>query len=1132
MTQEWSLPIPAVPSAPVTDHSQWRIATLQMANWGGFQGRHELSFSLGSTLISGASGTGKSTALDAYIALMMPSNTPFNGASNDASGRARSAEQRNLLTYLRGKMDTRRVDGSDEMRDHVLRGGDGKPIWGALAGTFVNDHGRRYTVLRVYYVKAGATVNADVTTAFATFDGYFDVCRLEPLAAARFDKRSLKSVGLAPLDTFHEFADTIHTRLGIGGGEGGKNAMELLARVQAGIVFRRVDDLYKGTVMEKPGTYQAADDALAHFSDLQASYSKMLDETNKLKVLQRLPELQRDLAEAQAKAVLINAFGFDEQGASPFMLWRLRTERGLLDAAVVENRRDHRETTVTFGQAKADEAELGQRLEQIAADKRANGGDAIDARQHEISAQWERRDGVYQANLRFQARTDPIGLVVTETAEEFAEAQAASAEFLAGYDERETALRVEEEAVRDQLSPLTTRQTELLEEKRSLQGRAGMVPRRLHAARVRMAEAAGLDPAEDLPFVAELIDVLPDQERWRTAVETTLGGLARTVLVDRRVRQRLSAAIDPIVIKPRISFQAVDLAEHEDWRGDPSYISGKLAFKNSPFSGWVQDRVSDVGVDHLCVADAVSLDGRGPRVTPAGQTRHGDRGAHGESGDGPVIGFSNERRLADIEAQLATLDPRIAGAREQIKAVQARLADLRRQQGAHTHVQEALWADIDYIGVERRIGELEAEIARLRATSSVLDALQAEEDRLSPLRREANKIKVLSEERLTKLANAHGDLVSDQDSVQDGIDKIDNEQTAVVTDEQQTYLDTLFAANWDTTSLTSFSASVKALRTRLREEAESARQSERKAGTAMESMFGAYKQSWTEYNLGVTVASADGYREILDLIVAEGLYERRDRWRREFAAWSSDDLLRLNDAFDTAMGLIEDRLGPINRILRTLPFGGKGHLQINSRRLQSEELRIFKRDLRTLSSGLALELTDQQIETRFKRLSDFMTRIGVPEGHTKSSTSQRDRYLDVRQHVVITAVCVDDAGNEIATYDFLGGKSGGETQELVAFIVGAALRYQLGDELRSRPRFAPVFLDEGFVKSDSEFAGRSVTAWQNLGFQLVIGAPLDKVTALEPHMDLLLTVTKNPKGCSFVSELVDAPGDSETEDVA
>ena len=136
-----------------------------------------------------------------------------------------------------------------------------------------------------------------------------------------------------------------------------------------------------------------------------------------------------------------------------------------------------------------------------------------------------------------------------------------------------------------------------------------------------------------------------------------------------------------------------------------------------------------------------------------------------------------------------------------------------------------------------------------------------------------------------------------------------------------------------------------------------------------------------------------------------------------------------------------------------------------------------------------------------------------PAAQRPSSPTATD-YLDVRQHVEITAVRYDIDGGNVATYAALGGKTGGETQELVAFIVGAALRFQLGDEDRARPRFAPVFLDEGFVKSDSEFAGRAVSAWKGLGFQLIVGAPLDKVTALEPHMDLVLAITKSAKGYS------------------
>src|SRR4051812_22856608 len=97
---------------PESGPAQWRLESMQLVNWGGFQGFTSIEFSPTSTLISGASGTGKSTILDAWLALMMDSNTPFNGASNDAGrGRARGVAQRSLLTYLRGKLDDIRENG-------------------------------------------------------------------------------------------------------------------------------------------------------------------------------------------------------------------------------------------------------------------------------------------------------------------------------------------------------------------------------------------------------------------------------------------------------------------------------------------------------------------------------------------------------------------------------------------------------------------------------------------------------------------------------------------------------------------------------------------------------------------------------------------------------------------------------------------------------------------------------------------------------------------------------------------------------------------------------------------------------------------------------------------------------------
>jgi uncharacterized protein YPO0396 len=188
----------------------------------------------------------------------------------------------------------------------------------------------------------------------------------------------------------------------------------------------------------------------------------------------------------------------------------------------------------------------------------------------------------------------------------------------------------------------------------------------------------------------------------------------------------------------------------------------------------------------------------------------------------------------------------------------------------------------------------------------------------------------------------------------------------------------------------------------------------------------------------------------------------------------------------------------------------------------------FRIELRRLSTTATRGVSDEQMELRFRELQRFMATIRRRDDPRASpelaELQDRDNVLDVRRHVEITAERYGSDGTLMSTYSSLGGKSGGESQELVAFIVGAALRFRLGDELRQKPRFAPVFLDEGFVKADSEFASRAVSAWRGLGFQLIVGAPLDKVTGLEPLMDSMLCITKQvATGLSYVDRIQPTP---------
>lgn len=73
--------------------------------------------------------------------------------------------------------------------------------------------------------------------------------------------------------------------------------------------------------------------------------------------------------------------------------------------------------------------------------------------------------------------------------------------------------------------------------------------------------------------------------------------------------------------------------------------------------------------------------------------------------------------------------------------------------------------------------------------------------------------------------------------------------------------------------------------------------------------------------------------------------------------------------------------------------------------------------------------------------------------------------FDAREHVTFRAIETPSSGKPIV-HEGVSGMSGGEGQELIAFILGAALRYRLGEGGQTPPTYGCVVLDEGAVKVD------------------------------------------------------------------
>ncbi|HWI44326.1 MAG TPA: ATP-binding protein, partial [Nocardioides sp.] len=700
-------------STPADDTVQWRAELLQLVNWGGFGGLTRVPLAGDATMISGASGVGKSTILDAYTALMMTSDTKFNGASNDAvAGRARSVGQRNLLSYLRGVVDVVDDPRTGRPVEQYLRG-KGADTWGAVAMTFVSDQGSRFTAMRSYYVPRRAIRSSDVQMQMWTHEGTLPLEKLEAAVPERFHANALKKLfpGIRVHRTYAELSAVLHARLGIGANGDGAKALRLLARIQAGNQVRSVDELYKDMVLERPATFAAADRAIEHFDDLEAAHAAMRTEQQKLELLTPITEIHERHTQAARRLAELDSYGLTRTGdETPLRFWLLRTHLRLIEAAVTGNRDQRAATTQALAAAQAAELRLAGDLDAAKEAHRAAGGGDLQSLAALADAERILREERGNRLAELEERVYPlVGLTedapdlesALDDAGAFTALQEQARERLAAGEKEQVRLRAEREQVlREEQFPLTQEQGVLREERRSLESRAGRVPSYLHDLRTLVAEASGL-AVDDLPFVAELIDVAPDEVRWRTAIETVLGGSARLMLVPLDRLADFSAAIDGLRLPGRLTFQGVELDLPGSGPADPERIAGKLLFKDSPFAGWVQQHVEEPARNALCVEGSHELDGPGLRVTVAGQTRNGRRGAHGRNDQRNIIGFSSEDAVAEIDAQLATLERRLA-------EIDGRLTDLARrsnlldlQRTAHEAIVMVRFDDVDVVGSDR-----------------------------------------------------------------------------------------------------------------------------------------------------------------------------------------------------------------------------------------------------------------------------------------------------------------------------------------------------------------------------------------------------------------------------------------------
>lgn len=1095
---------------------QWLAEDLQLVNWGGYDGAHRVRFSPAATLLCGGSGSGKSTLMDAYIALMMPHTTPFNGASNGGvTGRPRGDEQRNILSYGRGKLDESRTE--DGTRVRVLRG-DGTDTWTAIAMTWVDKDDSRFTAVRAWYFPASARLLDDAVKVRGVVDGPFDLATLEEAANHRLSDAAVRATGLDTMPTDREFLARVHSVLGIGAAGGGAKAMSLLARIQAGQQITTVDELYKRMVLEEPETMGVADEVVSHFDELEDTRERMVTAQRQVRALTPIRESTAKIEASSEQLRLIDEIGQFNDAESLASLWVHRQRLDLLHAAETEVRKKKQavDAEVTAGEVAAEsaEAERDGLLEVL----RNSGGDRLETAKREISQAERRLAEVARARQRFDEGTgvhvDPIdsenafSALAERARVALADPQVKNAATDAYADARGAATQLRN-AVKD-----------LEAEQQQVENRRDNIPGPLHEARDVLARAAGLEP-DDLPFVGELIEVRTEYEPWREAFNLALGGFATTMLIDTAYLTQFRAAVDSVRTARRIRYEGVHTGLQQTSYLDPGELPGRLDYRDTGFTGWLQQRLQQQ-FSYACVDSARELSEHSTALTINGQVSQGNRGAHGGHGARNVLGFSNQRRLKDLADEISGVRADLADAEAAQHTAQADLDALDARLAAYRVVTGVTWEEIDVAAVEDERQRWADIIEEITSGNPQIEKLQSQIDALKKtvdgLREDIGKAR--ADQKVLK--NRWADIADEVDAAMIALDEA-QDAGRELGDDQASYLGRRFgpadpveqAGTRETPKplerLGAFDSAIATASRLLAEDRDNAQDTLADQREQLRRTLENFLDNWPNPNLRADPdTSVPDFERILDDLETSGLHELEGEWKNSLVTLSGNDLTNLASALSRARREIQERIEPINRIMQELPFYDDNHrLQIVPRENQSEMRRRFMKDLRDVRGLIDTAGTDAERAHAYERMSRLINRLrrGAPDF---------DGLVDVRNHVRVSAEKIDaDTGTHVALYDRIGEKSGGESQELIAFIVGAALRYQLGDADAERPRYAPVFLDEALIKADAHFTQRAIGAWRGLGFQLIIGAPNDKYSAIEPHVDAEYDILKDTTGRSW-----------------
>jgi uncharacterized protein YPO0396 len=1084
---------PVVDLVAQTSRSGFRLARLEVLNWGTFGGAvWGLDTGGENTLLTGDIGSGKSTLVDAITTLLVP---PQKLAYNKAAGA--DARERSLRSYVLGYYKSERAESGGSARAVPLRD---KDTYSVVLARFTNEGFHQVvTLAQVFWLKGlegqpdrfyvVADESLTIAEHFASFG--HDINQL---------RKRLRKAGHEVEESFPRYGAAFRRRFGIDN----EQALELFHQTVSMKSVGNLTDFVRQHMLQPFPVEPRITARIDHFNDLNRAHDAVM------KAKAQVESLVPLVAECERHAALVGEVDALRSCRDALRPWFARRKGTLLD---------HRLESLSAEHARLEErlASLSEKRGRCQAERddikraiAANGGDRIENIKAELKRlQTEVAERQKRAE-RYDDLARAVGLPAATDAETFASNRTASA---AAHEKVESDRAVAQNALLDAKTDLRTlrnQHEEIAGELTSLRQRRSNIPARMLAMRESLCTALGVDD-DALPFAGELLQVQPSEAAWEGAVERLMHGFGLSLLVPDAHYANVAQLVDRTHFGERLVYYRVRPQRATERSSlHPDSLVNKIDVRpESQFWSWLDAELAR-RFDYAC-CDTLDQFRRETRaITKSGQTKSG--GERHEKDDRHriddrsryVLGWTNDAKIAALEKQARDLETRIQSAGDRFAALQTeesalvdRIGHLRQLQ-AFDSFREFSWrplaAEIDGLESERR--KLESESDVLATLGSKLKEVEAALTEVDSALTEANEAVGSVREKHDRATTQKGEcdavLAATADAARAAIERID----AIA-------LEALGAHTFTIESCDNREKDVRDhVQARIDAEDHKITRLVERIVQAMQAYRNAHPLDTREAD--ASIAAASEYVGMLDRLRGDDL----PRFERRFKELLNENTIREVASFQSQLSRerqdIKERIETINKSLVDIDYNPGRFIVLEPDPTTDAEIREFQQDLRACTEGtLTGSDDDAYSEAKFLQVRRIIERLRGREGTGEVDARWTRKVTDVRHWFTFSASeRWREGGLEHEHYADSGGKSGGQKEKLAYTVLAASLAYQFGLEwgaARSRS-FRFVVIDEAFGRGSDESTRYGLALFERLNLQLLIVTPLQKIHVIEPHV--------------------------------